>query len=123
VRHLENEIAVVREQKQALGVGIETARRHEARAGNRDEIGYLLRRVAVGDGGNVAHRLVQGDIIARLLHGDGLAVDEDLLGIGIDHRSRLGDHDPIDAHPTRGDDLLGVPSRGDAGGGERFLKS
>lgn len=103
MRYLVNKIAVVRQEHQPFGIGIQSPGRNHANIGDLDEVRHLPRRVSVGDRGDVSFGFVQGDVKTRLIHEDRFTIDDNLLCLRIDEGSRLRDNYPIDLDPTRGD--------------------
>ena len=59
--------------------------------------------------------------IDRELSQEMLAVDADIVGIGISFGAGLGHDLPINGDSTRCDQLFGSAPRGDTGGGEKLL--
>ena len=99
-----HEVAVVGEEDQALGVGVQTARGNQPHAGQRDEIRHLARGVPVAHRGHVARRLVQGDVMALARRGpNGLAVEGENLRVRIDARAGNRDDLAVHGNPTGGD--------------------
>ena len=86
MRDAVHEIAVVGQQDQPLGIGVQATGGYQSCAVDLDQIGDFERRVPVGNRGDIADRFVQGDIKARLLDRQRATIDGDLLGIGINQR-------------------------------------
>jgi hypothetical protein len=118
-----DKIAVVGEQYQPLRVGVEAPRGLELDAGDTHQINDFLLRMGIADGGDVAGRLVEGDIAAltRLLQA--LAIDRDLLGCRIYLNAHLGNDYVVYFNPATCNELLGATARGHPGIGDGFLET
>jgi hypothetical protein len=106
--------AVVRQHERTGGVGIETADRDDASL-VPDEVDDGRTAVRIARGRDDAGRLVQEDV-GEPLRRDGRAVDLDAVGV-LDERVQLPGL-AVDGHPTRLDQLVRAPPRGDARAGE-----
>ena len=108
------EVAVVREQQQALGVGVEAADVEEPLLAVAD---VVLERDAAE---LVVHRrddalgLVEGEVDAVLVEVDAHAVDVDDLGLRVDAHAQLGDDLAVDLDATLLDEVLADAARADA---------
>ncbi len=122
--HPVDKVAVVRKENQALGVGVQSSGRHQARPRNPNEIGDFLFRMSIRNRGNVADGLIERDVVAPCSRRiDCSAIHRDPLRIGVGHGSGGSDDFTVDAYPTGRDNLLGVTTRGDSGGGDYFLQA
>ena len=76
--------------------------------------------LGIAGGGDVADRLVEGEIdhSARAL--ERLAVELDLVEVGLDRQTDFG-HFTVDAHAARADQGLTVAARAHPGGSHHFL--
>jgi hypothetical protein len=111
------ERAVVGEQDQPGGIGVEPPDRIEA-AGAGDERDDRGPSLGVLDGGDDAARLVHGvDGALAAGHADGFAVDRHLHA-AVDVARGVADHLVADAHAAGEHELLGGAARGHAGVGE-----
>ena len=116
---------VVGQQEHPLGILVETADRVEpgpvGHQRRRDEVEHGRVGVAVTRRRGDTGRLVQDEVGLRGGGTDDPAVDRDDRPLGVDlapDRRRLA----VDRHPARGDQRLGTPARGDAGGGQHLLE-
>ncbi len=78
-------------------------------------------RVWVGNGGDVAKRLVQSDVVS--LNGDGnlLVVNGYLVAIQVNVRPLSHDRLAVHLNAAPRNQFLGFAARSDSGGGEHFL--
>jgi hypothetical protein len=108
------EVAVVREQKCARRVGVETSDGNDARL-LRDEVDDGPPALGIARRGHDAGRLVQKDV------GEALALNAGTVDlheiVSSDHRVQLAGC-TVDAYSSRSDQLVGTPARGDPGSGE-----
>jgi len=121
VRDLENEIAVVGQQYQALRVGIKTPHGNKTRTGNLDQINDFFLGERIGHGGNVAERFVQRDIVSLGVDRNRFAIHGDDIGIGINVGSLRRDRFAVHPDAPRRDVFLRFAARRDSGGGEHSL--
>lgn len=99
-----HEIAVVGQEDQPLGVGVQATGGNETDAGQIDEIRHFARGVPVPNRGHVAHRLVQNHVMALGRRGpNGLAVEGEHLRVRIDARAGNRDDLAVHGNPTGGD--------------------
>ena len=117
VREAVGELAVVGEQDQPGGVGVEAPDRVEAAVG-LDEVDDGRAAVGVVRGRDDARGLVEDVDRALVLGGaDRLAVDRDRVA-AVDVARRVADDLAADGHAPVEDQLLGGAARGDPGVGE-----
>jgi hypothetical protein len=110
-QHAVDDVAVVRQQDQPLGILVEAPDRKDALA-MPDEVHDVVRHLAVRRAFD-ADRLVEGQVEALRLCEERLAVDEHLVVV-IDLRAEHR-HRAIDADPAGLDPLVGFASRADPG--------
>ena len=116
------ELAIVREQHEALGVVVEPAHVEQP-------LGTVA-EVVRDDGAApvVRHRgqhlagLVERQVYDVLTAGDALAVDADDLVLRIHAGAEPADDLPVDLDSSLADELLAAPSAADASGGEDLLQ-
>ena len=116
------EVAVVGEDEQALGVGVEPADVEEPLLAVADEVADVDPAELVAHRGDDAERLVEGEVDPRLVELDAHAVDVHGLG-GADAHAELGDDLAVDLHPALADQVLADPARADAGRREQLLQA
>jgi hypothetical protein len=78
----------------------------------------------IGHARQVTARFVEKhvNLVARLeLRVDELAVDLDVVALGIRFAAKLFDDGAVNRHTTGDDEFFGVPARGDACRGNEFL--
>ena len=129
------ELAVVGQQQQALGVGVEPPDVHQAHGVRADEVPGVLVEVApgeIGDGGPPVRVGHSGDHAGGLVQHDGehvgvgddaRAVDADDLGGRVDPHALVGDDGAVDAHAAGGDEPLAGPSGGHPGVGQDLVEA
>ena len=125
------ELAVVGQQEQPLGLGVEASDVHQAqRVGQLGVLGQVVASV-LGHGGSALRVLHGGDDPCRLVEHEGdelgvgedsAAVDADLLGQRVHSDACLGDGDAVDADAAVGDELLAGAARGDPCVGQDLLQ-
>ena len=113
------ELAVIGQQEQPLGLGVEATDVHQTqRVGQLGVLGQVIASV-LGHGGTPFWVLHGGDDSGRFVEHEGdelgvgedpAAVDADLLGQWIHPDARFGDGDAVDADATVGDELLAGPA-------------
>ena len=123
VGDLVDKIAVVGEEDQPFRVGIEASGGLEGNSRQVHQIGDLVFGVGVGDGGDIADGFMQGDVVALLRLGEGLAVNVDLVCLGVHQHPLLGDGLPIDPNATCCDQGLGASARRHSGVGDGLLQA
>jgi len=120
------EFAVVGEDDQAGGFGIESSDGEDAwvvgEANEFDDVGSALGVVA---GGDDAAGFVEHDVNEPALDAlaDGLSVDGDAIVDGVDPCGEGSDGFAVDGDAALGDEEFAFTSRGDAGVGHGFLDS
>ena len=122
VRQALGKVAVVGHQQGAARVGIEPAHREEARPRMLHEVDGPLAAGGIVVGADDARRLVEEPVLRPLLV-DAVAVEADVLRLGVGLGPEFGDGLPVDRHAARQDDLLAGPPRGHAGVGQDFVKA
>jgi hypothetical protein len=116
------EVAVVRQQEQALGVGVEASDVEEALLTVADVV--LERDTAQ----LVVHRrddtlgLVEGEVDAVLVEVDPHPVDVDHLGLWVDAHAELGDHLAVHLDAPLLDEVLADTPRPDTAGRHQLLQ-
>ncbi len=116
------EVAVIGEDQRALCIPVETADRMHRHAKFGDEIHHRARGMGIGARGDVAGRLVEEEVDAAVREGHRAPVYRDRLPLRVDLHPHLGDRLAVDGDVPGSDELLGLPSRSDAGGGENFVQ-
>src|SRR5579871_572250 len=116
------ELAVVGEEQEARGIGVQAAYREDALLYLGNQFQYGMLRMGITDRAHVADRFVQHDVDGfGWGDGDGLAVYAERIGLRVDPGSEFADGLAVDLDPTlRYQGLAGAP-RGDSGGGEHLL--
>ena len=123
--HLEQKIAVVGEEDQALTVRVEASDRPKHRLSTDvHQICHHLSGMAVRVRArrNNPSWLVHREIVALQWRPDNPIIEENLIGLGVRFCAKLGDDFAVNAHPALGDPRFARPSRADPGGGEHFLQ-
>jgi hypothetical protein len=122
------QLAVVRQQQQPLGLGVEPAH-VEQPARPVDQLGALHDEVAdagatlvVRHGREHPERLVQRQVHDVVAQHDPAAVDVHDGGVRVDATAHLAYDLAVDGHPARGDELLGRAAGGHAGLGQHLLQ-
>ncbi len=110
------QLAVVGQQQQALGVEVEPADGDDARQLRRQLVEDGGAAFGVGVGGDEAARLVVAPEAQRLGHGQGLAVDQDLVARP-DVERGCGQQRAVDADAAFGDPTFGLAARAEPGAG------
>jgi hypothetical protein len=124
VGHPVNKVAVIRQQDQPFGVGIQPTGGNQSDSRYPHKVGDLLLRMLIRNRGNITDGFIQRDIVTPGSRGiDRSAVYRDPLCVRIRHGARGGNDLAVDSYPTGGDNLLGVTTRGDSGGGDYFLQA
>src|SRR4051812_2867068 len=129
VRQLVAEVAVVGEDDQALGVGVEPADVEEpfleqrlARPGLDDGVGERPPALGVGQGRDDAAGLVQHDVAVPPGRRDARAVDADDVVLGVDAAALLAHDVAVHLDPALVDHRLRRPARRQAGLGQDLLQ-
>ena len=125
------ELAVVGQQEQPLGLGVEAADMHQAqRVGQLGVLGQVVASI-LGHGGAALRVLHGGDDPCRLVEHEGdelgvgedsAAVNADLLGQRVHPHACLGDGNAVDADAAVGDELLAGAARGNPCVGQDLLQ-
>ena len=110
MRHLVREVAVVGDEDQTFGVKVETADGIDALAHAANEIDHGAAALRIFDRGHHFLRLVEEDVAVRLGLCDQLAVDFDVMAIGVRSRSELGDDAAVHGHAPFTNHHLGFTS-------------
>src|SRR5687767_11151403 len=104
------ELAVIRQDEQAGGIHVQPANGVDARPDAANELHDRTLGVRVLHSRHVAGGLVKKEVDALDVLGERLAVDANVVLIGIGFGARLGDHGPIYRDLTPRDQLLaGAP--------------
>ena len=115
------EIAVICEKEESFGLGVEPANVEKARKLGGQEIKNRVARIGIGSSGNEAGRLIQDDV--ELL----LALDQFAPHFHVVAFRRLGAeigaNATVDGDTSVGDQLVAVPPRTDASGGEKAIET
>ena len=113
--------AVVRQQQQALAVGVEPAHVVDPLLDTAEEVGERGAPLLVGHRGHHAARLVHRQVDQPGVGDHPLAVDVDLRRRGVDLVAELGDL-AVHGDPAAEDQVFAGPARADAGCGEDLLQ-
>ena len=121
MRQALREIPVVRQDKQAFGLGVEPADIKEAGELRRQEIEDRIAGIGIRAGGNEAGRFVQDDVeLAFAAHQ--LAADFDVIALG-GLGAEVGADAAVNRDAAGGDQLVAIPPRTDTGGGEETVQA
>ena len=123
VRQTIRQIAVVREQKQPLGIPIQTPDGENARQPLGQQIDNRRAMLRVVERRNAFGRLVEQYVIALFRIKYGLVVDLNPALARHDNRPRLGHDAPAHFYPPLGDHLLGMAAAGHTGQTQKLLNS
>ncbi len=117
----EGQGAVVGEQQQPFGVGVEATDREDPGIGGNqvDDNGSSL---GVRGGGDDAERLVEQVVDQAGAHRGGDPVDGHLVGVGIDPAAE-DRHLAVHAHPARTDEVIAFPTAPEARSGQDLLQA
>src|SRR5690349_16315183 len=127
------ELAVVHEQQQALGVGVEAPDVEQPRpraavevlvhgAALDEEVADAAAALVVVHGRQHAAGLVQREVSERLVEHDAQPVDVNDDLVGVHPPPHLADDLAVDGHPPGGDQLFGRPPGRHAGLGQHLLQ-
>src|SRR5436190_1853236 len=122
MRDLEREVAVVGEQQQSFRLIVETADRIDALAHAFDEIDDGLASFRIVDRRRHFSRFVQEDVAMGLGARDQLAVDFDVIAIGIRFRSKRGHDTAIHRDPSLPNHRLGFTAGRETRMGDDLLQ-
>ena len=114
-------IAIIGEEKQPFGLGVEPADVEEARQMRREKIEDGVARVGIGSRRNETGRLMQHDVEPALAV-DEFAVDFDVVALRW-LRAEVGANAAIDGHAPGGDQLITMPARTEPGRGEKTVQA
>jgi len=115
------EVAVVGQEQKSLGLSVEPADIEKPRELWRQQIENGVARVGVRPGGNKTGRFVQKDM-KRALAVHELAADFDVVGLRR-LRAEVRANAAVYRDATFSDQLVAMPARTDAGGGEETVQS
>ena len=104
------EVAVVGEQQQTLGVGIQPSDVEEPVLAGSEEVGDRRATQLVAHRRDDAQGFVEGEVDPRLVELDPLAVNVDRLAEGVDADPELGDDMPVDLDTAGRDEVLAGPA-------------
>ena len=115
------EVAVARQEKQSLGLGIEPSDVEETDKLRRQQIINCIGRVRVAARGNEAGRFVQDD---RQGFGppNESAADFDVIAV-FDLRAEIRARLAVDGNASFRDQLVAMPARAEPGGGEEAIEA
>lgn len=118
------EVSVVCQDQETFGVVVKTPdRKQPGRGVVPNQVHHGQPSFGVTGAGDAGLRLMQ-DQVPKLGPGpNSLSVYRDLVGINISLRSKLADHDAVDADTSRLDQFLGLATRGDSGARNDLLES
>jgi hypothetical protein len=123
VQEVRRQLAVVREQEQALRVVVEPADRVDVLAHLRQQVEHGRPLLRVLPRRHVAARLVEQDVAVARGHADALAVHADVVPGGVGPGAEFEDGRPVHRHAAGHDQRFRRASRRDAGGGEDLLEA
>jgi hypothetical protein len=66
VRYRIDKVSVIGKQYQTFGFGVQSSSGNQSCTGYLDQIGHFLFGMTIRDGGNIACRFIQSDIIVTL---------------------------------------------------------
>jgi len=119
MRQALRQIAVVGENEESFGLGIEPADIEEARELGRQEIEDGVVRVGIGARRNETGRFVK-DNIKPAFTANQLVPDFDVIALRR-LRAEIGADTPVDCDAAIGDELVAMPPRTNPGGGEETV--
>src|SRR5579884_2074729 len=122
MHELVGEIAVVGQQQQPLAILIESADGIDAFMDVRHKVHRSRPTGGIVVGAEVAARLVDKPV-DQALDFQRLAIDLDLLLLGVNLGAQLADNTAIDGNTATEDQLLAVPPRADAGVGQILVEA
>ncbi len=120
MHHSVGDVPVVGQKEQPFGVPVEAADRVDALTGRNQVHNGPPRSLVVGRG-DVPSRLVE-QYVPQGLGTEGLAVDDDVRGAGVNLCPELGHNGAVDRDATGLNQLLGLAPGADAAGGEDTLQ-
>jgi len=115
------EVAVVGEDEEAFGLGIEPADIEEARKLRRQKIEDGVARVGVGAGGNVAGRFVKDEVKTAFTAHEFVA-DFDVVALRR-LRAEVDADATVDGDAAFSNELVAMPPRTDPGCGEETIQA
>ena len=121
VGHLVDKVTIIGEEHEPLRVRIKTTGGLEGNPRQVNELRDDLLGVRIRDRGDIADRLMEGDVVTLPWHRKRLAIDDNLIFGGIDQDTFLGHRLAVHAYAACGDELLSASAGGDPGVGDRFL--
>ena len=124
VGQLEQEVAVVGQEDQALAVGVQAA--HGPQHGIAADVNQFCHQppgMRVGARRDDPAWLVQGEVVAPAGRAHDASVKLDSVRFRVYLRPQFGHDQAVDADAPLGDPLLTRPPGTDPGGGEHFLQS
>jgi hypothetical protein len=107
---LGRELAVVREEQDALGVEVEAPDGLHRHGTVREVVHHRGATAVVGDGRDARLGLVQQDV-ELVESDDGFAIDEHLVHVRVDLGAEDFDHLAVHGHATGGDEVFGFAAR------------
>jgi hypothetical protein len=125
---------VVGEEEQALALRIQAPHRVQAGdgggalaqlrlEGREQQFHHGVSGVGIRPGYHAAAGLVEGQVEALHVAGEGPPLHRNGVALPVHPTAGSGNHLAVDGDLTRGDQLLGVSPRSDAGGGEDFCQT
>jgi len=123
VQQPRGELAVVGQQQQAFRVVVQPANRVDVLAHVRQEVEHGRPVLRVLPRGHVPAGLVEQDVAAARRRAHALAVDADVVAVGVGPAAELGYRGAVHRHAAVEDQPLRRAPRRDAGGGEDLLEA
>jgi len=125
MRHTLGELAVVGQQDEALGIGVETAHRIVVAgdAAARDQVGDRRAPLRIGSGAHDAAWLEHQEIPARGGCLEPASIDLHFVMFEICLGPQLGDDASVHFHSTLTQELIGRASRRDTGLGQELVQT
>src|SRR5665648_69518 len=117
------ETAVVGQQQQSLGVGVQAPDVEEPLLAVADEVSYARTTEIVTHRRDHTQGLVEGKVDARLVKLNPGPIDVDRLGVGIDPHTQLADDMPVDLDAACADEVLARSTTADTGRCQELLQA
>lgn len=120
---LVDKIAIIGEEHQPLGVGIEATGWFEGDSREIDKLGDNLLRIGIRDGRNIAHGFVQSNVVPLPWGWQRFTIYENLVLSRINQNAFFDNGFAIYSNATCGNELLSASAGRDSGVGDCFLET